>query len=171
MQPLLFTPPLPNWRVKLAGSEFRVMRLNDASEPYEAKLDRPDAVVDYIRPRLVDSVVFRPDVENAVVINLDVRCKPIGFEILSQGTLDTCFVHPRDVFKSAIIANAAAVVLLHNHPSGESNPSDADIKLTRDLIRAAAVMQIGLSDHIILGRHLPSNPRGFHSLRELGYFY
>jgi DNA repair protein RadC len=90
---------------------------------------------------------------------------------ISQGTLDTLLVHPREVFKPAIAANAAAIVLVHNHPSGDPTPSEADIKVTRDLIRAGQLLKIEVLDHIIIGRKTQERPKDYSSLRELGYFY
>jgi DNA repair protein RadC len=75
------------------------------------------------------------------------------------------------VFRSAISAGAAAVILLHNHPSGDPTPSEADIKVTRDLIRAGQLLKIEVLDHIILGRATLERPKDYVSLRELGYFY
>jgi DNA repair protein RadC len=69
------------------------------------------------------------------------------------------------VFRAAVIAGAAAVVLMHNHPSGEAQPSEADIKVTRDLIRAGQLLKIEVLDHVIVG-----NPNNC-SLRQLGFFY
>jgi DNA repair protein RadC len=80
-------------------------------------------------------------------------------------------VHPREVFKRAISASAACVVLAHNHPSGDPTPSEADIKVTRDLIRAGQLLKIEVLDHIILGSATKDRARDFVSLRELGYFY
>ena len=91
-------------------------------------------------------------------------------EKISQGTLDTILVHPREVFKPAIAANASAVVLAHNHPSGDPTPSEADIKVTRDLIRAGQLLKIEVLDHVIIGRATQERPKDFVSLRELGYF-
>jgi DNA repair protein RadC len=87
-----------------------------------------------------------------------------------EGTLDTLLVHPREVFKSAIAANAAAIVLAHNHPSGDPSPSESDIKVTRDLIRAGQLLKIDVLDHIIIGRATSERPKDYTSLRELGYF-
>ena len=95
---------------------------------------------------------------------------PRGAEFRT-GTLDTLLVHPREVFKAAIAANAAAVVLAHNHPSGDPTPSEADIKVTRDLIRAGQLLKIEVLDHVIIGRATPERPKDYASLRELGYFY
>lgn len=78
--------------------------------------------------------------------------------------MDTILVHPREVFRAAIIASASAIVLAHNHPSGEATPSEADIKVTRDLIRAGQLLKIEVLDHVIIGA-------GEHvSLRTLGFF-
>jgi DNA repair protein RadC len=111
------------------------------------------------------------DVERFQVLLLNTRRKLIRVEKLSQGTLDTILVHPRDVFKAAIAVSAAAIVLVHNHPSGDPTPSEADIKVTRDLIRAGQLLKIEVLDHVILGRATQERPKDYVSLRELGYFY
>lgn len=129
-------------------------------------LDTPDRVADLLREQ---NRCY--EVENFQVILLNTRRKLIRVERISQGTLDTILVHPREVFKPAITANAAAVVLAHNHPSGDPMPSEADIKVTRDLIRAGQLLKIEVLDHVIIGRATQERPRDFVSLRELGYFY
>ncbi len=112
-----------------------------------------------------------PDgVERLEVILLNTRRRLIRREKLAHGTQDTLLVNTRDVFRSAILANAAAVVLAHNHPSGDPTPSDADIRVTRDLIRAGALLKIEVLDHIIMGHRTPQRPCDHVSLRELGYF-
>ena len=75
-------------------------------------------------------------------------------------------IHPREVFRPAIRGAASAIVLMHNHPSGESAPSEADVKVTRDLIRAGQLLKIEVLDHVIVGAG-----ETFTSLRTLGYFY
>jgi DNA repair protein RadC len=102
---------------------------------------------------------------------VNTRRRLIRIDEISQGLLDTLLVHPREVFKSAIAANAAAIVLVHNHPSGDPTPSEADIKVTRDLIRAGQLMKIEVLDHIILGRATAERSKDYTSLRELGHFY
>jgi DNA repair protein RadC len=109
-------------------------------------------------------------VEVFQIVLLNTRRRLIDIKQISQGTLDTILVHPREVFKSAISSNAAAVVLAHNHPSGDPTPSEADIKVTRDLIRAGQLLKIEVLDHVIIGRATQERPRDFVSLRELGYF-
>jgi len=80
-------------------------------------------------------------------------------------------VHPREVFKSAIAANAACLVLAHNHPSLDPTPSEADIRVTRDLIRAGQLLKIEVLDHVILGGRTDERPKDYFSLREGGFFY
>jgi len=128
-------------------------------------LDTPQAIVDLLRE---DSRLRA--VETFQVILLNTRRRLIRIETISNGTLDTILVHPREVFRSAISANAAAVLLVHNHPSGDPSPSEADIKVTRDLIRAGQLLKIEVLDHIIFGRATVDRPKEYTSLRELGYF-
>jgi DNA repair protein RadC len=111
------------------------------------------------------------EVEYFQVILLNKRRRLIRVDRISQGTLDTLLVHPREVFRTAIAAGAAAIILVHNHPSGDPTPSEADVRVTRDLIRAGTLLKIEVVDHIILGRRSEQQPRDFVSLRELGYFY
>jgi DNA repair protein RadC len=129
-------------------------------------LDSPDKVADLLR----EENRLHP-VECFQVVLLNTRRRLLRVEAISQGTLDTLLVHPREVFRPAISANAAAIVLVHNHPSGDPAPSEADIKVTRDLIRAGQLLKIEVLDHVILGRRTPERPKDYVSLRELGYFY
>jgi DNA repair protein RadC len=129
-------------------------------------LDTPERVADLLREE-----VRSCEVEHFQVVSVNTRRRLLRVDKVSQGTLDTILVHPREVFKPAIAANAAAVVLVHNHPSGDPTPSEADIKVTRDLIRAGQLLKIDVLDHVILGRITQERPKDFVSLRELGYFY
>ena len=129
-------------------------------------LDNPEAVAGLLREQ--NRV---KNVETFQILLLNTRRRLIRVEQVSQGLLDTILVHPREVFQSAISARAAAVVLVHNHPSGDPTPSEADIKVTRDLIRAGQLLKIEVLDHVILGRATVDRTKDFSSLRELGYFY
>jgi DNA repair protein RadC len=129
-------------------------------------LDNPENVV-----RLVRAKNLLLETEQFQVLLLNTRKRLIRAEKISDGTLDTILVHPREVFKSAIAANAAAIVLVHNHPSGDPTPSEADIKVTRDLIRAGQLLKIDVLDHVIIGRASAGRTKDYASLRELGYFY
>ena len=110
------------------------------------------------------------EVERLQVVSLNTRRRLVRVDHVSQGLLDTVLAHPREVFRFAIQANAAAVVIVHNHPSGDPTPSPNDIKVTRDLIRAGQLLRIEVLDHIILGKKNEERERDYVSLRELGYF-
>jgi DNA repair protein RadC len=128
-------------------------------------LDSPDRIADFLRE---ENRAY--EVEQLQAVLLNTRRKLIRVDIISNGILDSLLVHPREVFKSAIAANASALVLVHNHPSGDPSPSEADIRATRDLIRAGQLLKIEVLDHVILGRRTAENGRDYVSLRELGYF-
>ncbi len=146
---------------------FALARKMAGELQYESPvLDNPEAVV-----RLLREFNLAKKVETLQVLLLNTRRKLIRVEEISDGTLDTILVHPREVFKYAIAANAAAIVLAHNHPSGDPTPSEADVKVTRDLIRAGQLLKIDVIDHIIIGRATTERAKDYSSLRELGYFY
>lgn len=128
-------------------------------------LDSPERVADLLRE---ENRLYT--VENFQVALLNTRRRLLSVHNVSQGTLDTLLVHPREVFFQAIQKRAAAVILVHNHPSGDPTPSDADIRVTRDLIRAGQLLKIEVLDHVILGQRTQERPRDYVSLRELGYW-
>lgn len=128
-------------------------------------LDTPERVAECFREE------FRSyNTERFKVVCLNTRRHIINVHEIAVGTLDTVLVHPREVFRPAITSNAAAILVLHNHPSGDPTPSDADVRVTRDLVRAGQLLKIELLDHVILGLPSDEKPRGYTSLRELGYF-
>jgi DNA repair protein RadC len=91
------------------------------------------------------------DREHFIVLLLDTKNKVTGINTVSIGSLNSSIVHPREVFKPAIIANAAGIILAHNHPSGDPTPSREDIEVTRQLIEAGKLLQIPVLDHVVLG--------------------
>lgn len=101
--------------------------------------------------------------EHFITFYLNARHQIIARETVSIGSLNASIVHPREVYEPAVRASAAAVILVHNHPSGETDPSDDDIALTRRLVQVGDLLGIGVLDHIIVGRH------GFTSLKQAGY--
>ena len=88
--------------------------------------------------------------EEFLVVVLDTKNRLIKHEFISKGTLNASIVHPRDVFRIAIIHSAAAVILLHNHPSGDPTPSSEDLDITRRLVEAGILLGINVLDHIII---------------------
>src|SRR5690606_34740273 len=103
------------------------------------------------------------DREHFVVLLLDTQNQIIGIHTVTVGTLDASLIHPREVFKSAILANAASIILAHNHPSGDPAPSAEDRSVTRLLTEAGVTIGIEVLDHVIVGDGLR-----YHSFREAG---
>lgn len=141
-------------------------RLSREAYPESAVMDNPESIAGLLREQNRAYTV-----ENFQVLFLNTRRRMIGMQMISQGTLDTILVHPREVFAAAIVKHASAIILVHNHPSGDPTPSEADIKATRDLIRAGQLLKIDVLDHIIIGRATPERAKDYSSLRELGFFY
>jgi len=147
--------------------EFKVVSLRECPTPESLLIcETPEQVAEYWRLNIATNPYYNPECECLAVLLLNTRRRVKGHQLLTLGTMDTLLVHPREVFRAAVIAAAAAIVLAHSHPSGDPTPSEADIKVTRDLIRAGQLLKIEVLDHVIMGaagRHA--------SLRSLGYFY
>lgn len=105
--------------------------------------------------------------EHFVLMVLDSRRRVIGINEVSVGTLSASLVHPREVFRAAILLNGAAAIVCHNHPSGDYLPSPEDREVTRRLQRAGELLGIPLADHIVLGEPT-GNAQDFFSFRERG---
>lgn len=101
-------------------------------------------------------------VEKFGFFSLNSKNAIIGLHIIGVGMLNATLVHPREIFKAAMLNNAASIILFHNHPSGNPNPSPEDLLLTSNLVAAGNLLQIPVLDHIIIGEY------EFLSLREKG---
>ncbi len=99
---------------------------------------------------LVKSHITDPYKEHYVLVSLDVRSHLLGIDVVSVGILDAALVHPRETFAAAIRRHAAKVILSHNHPSGEVNPSDDDLVITKRLATAGKILGITVVDHVIV---------------------
>jgi len=117
----------------------------------------PESVIKAIRTSIKDKAK-----EHFKLILLNTRNKIIGISTISIGTLNTSLVHPREVFKEAIIHNAMSVVLAHNHPSGDPEPSEDDLTITRRLVEAGKILGVEVIDHIIISKN------GFFSFKDKG---
>jgi DNA repair protein RadC len=126
------------------------------------KINSPELVCD-----LVAAEMRTLHKESLRVILLDTRYHLLRIEEVSLGSINESIAHPRDVFRPAIIFSAYAVIVVHNHPSGDPSPSQADHSLTRRLSEAAELLQIKLLDHIIIGAPEQGRPPYF-SFKEAG---
>lgn len=100
---------------------------------------------------LLSKLLEDTDREMVFVINLDNKNKPINYNLMSIGSVNYCMVEPREVFKSSILSNATSILLLHNHPSNDLTPSNADLEITERIEKAGDILGIPLLDHVIVG--------------------
>jgi DNA repair protein RadC len=128
-------------------------RSNDT--PPKIKVEHPSQAYHYIREKLECK-----EQEHFAAIFLDARGNVITDEIISVGTVSEVLVHPREVFHPAIRHRASGMIVVHNHPSGELAPSNADIELTRDLIKTGELIGIPVQDHLIV------TAQGYYSFRQ-----
>lgn len=140
-----------------AAIEFgrRVARMSREARPL---LTTPQEVADYMMDRLRFQLK-----EHFVTLHLDTKGRLIGEEIVSIGSLNAAIAHPREIFKTAIKKSAAAIICLHNHPSGDPTPSYEDIELTRRLVEAGQILGVEVIDHIVIGENC------YLSLKEKGW--
>lgn len=124
-----------------AATSFVVVDIDERPE-----ITSPDAAAGVLEPLLRGS-----DRERCVAALLDTKHRLLRTVTVSVGSLDHTFMSPREVLRDALLANAAAVVLAHNHPSGDPEPSRDDELITRRLVRAAEVVGIDLLDHLVVG--------------------
>jgi DNA repair protein RadC len=141
--------------VILAAVEFG-KRLGRVRNPGRPVISSPADVDGLLRGRIANR-----DRENFVVLLLNTKNEVIEMPTISVGTLSASLVHPREVFKPAIKASAASVILAHNHPSGKDEPSREDREVTRRMSDAAQIVGIEVLDHVILGD-------GYFSMKEHG---
>ena len=102
---------------------------------------------------IVDKELRNSDREKFICIHFNIKNQIISYEVVSMGSLTCSIVHPREVFKAAILANAASVAFLHNHPSGSTEPSIDDIEITKRLCKAGSILGINVLDHLIIARN------------------
>lgn len=138
---------------------YKVMLVKDSNHSSDTKQVKQPADA----YEILSSYLAGQDRENFVILMLDTKHKVIGINTVSVGNLNSSLVHPREVFKPAILSNAAAIVLGHNHPSGDTTPSSEDVDVTKRLSEAGKLLGIEILDHVIVG------DGNFASMKERGY--
>jgi DNA repair protein RadC len=111
----------------------------------DKKISSPGEIADIFIPILMDELK-----ERFIVVCLNSANKIIKYEVISVGNLNSSIVHPREVFKVAIENNSASIILIHNHPSGNPDPSNEDISITKKIVETGTIMSIPVFDHIII---------------------
>ena len=146
----------PNFNSNYKGIKCRVCLIREGSSDEVIKISKPDDVYELVKDELINS-----DREMLLSVMLTIKNDLIGVETVSIGSISSSSVIPRDVFKSAILANAVAIILCHNHPSGDLVPSNADLQATRQMIAAGDLLGIKVLDHLIISNN------GYKSLTEI----
>lgn len=128
----------------------------------DASMDSPEAIVALMGPEMRGYPR-----EVLKVLSLNVRCRVISVDEITRGTVSETIAHPREILRPAVLHSATGIIIVHNHPSGDASPSQADIQFTRRAAGAADIFQIRLHDHVIIGQ--PGAGReGFFSFRQAG---
>jgi len=146
----------------------KYQKMMEEAAKYVAKanpiLVNPWDVADFMRP-----IVQGEMQETLYAIYVTCRGEVIEFRAITKGLVTKTAVHSREVFRDAITLNAVALIMVHNHPSGDPNPSPADISCTRELWEAGKILGIALQDHIIIGHKTDKRPIDYISMKEMGY--
>ncbi len=134
-----------------------------------AELNSAEKVAAFWRSTIESSQWFDEDKECLIVFILNRKNRLIAYNLVSLGTATSSLAHPREIFRAACVAAGCAIILAHNHPSGDPAPSAADVQLTRKVWEAGEVMDIQLLDHVVVGRGA-ADPmgKGYYSFREAG---
>ena len=129
--------------------KYKIQLIKEKSIKYEIVdkyVNTPDAANNIVRPILESE----PE-EVCILLTLNTKGKVTGVSEISRGSINASIVHPREVFKRALLMNAASIIVAHNHPSGDPTPSQEDISLTKRLSEAGHILGIEVNDHIVIG--------------------
>lgn len=125
----------------------RVLLFKDSKSPYRRQaMNSPEEAASVAKKFLAGE-----DREVFIAMNLDMRHKVNSIHVVAIGTVEAALVEPREIFKTAILSNASRIIVAHNHPSGDSNPSDDDERMTCRLLKCGDLLGIRVEDHIIVG--------------------
>jgi len=152
-------------RYKFSTYEIRIQRINEC--PGSLRVDAPAEALAYWREKITVAPWHDPEKEMLVTLMLNTRCAAVGHAMVSIGSMNESVAHPREIYRPAVATGAYGIILMHNHPSGDPSPSEADTRLTRRLAEAASILQVGLLDHVIVGTPAESRP-GYFSFKEAG---
>lgn len=143
--------------------EYKIVALRDCPLPRSMQLCDTPGIADYYWKRHIATLgAFTPDVEWLAILILNTRLRIKGHAVVAMGGFNSLIVTPCEVFRPAVIAAASGILIMHNHPSGESQPSEADIAFTKRLVQIGDLLQIPVIDHVVIGNG------EFTSLRETG---
>lgn len=162
-QPELFKVKTPRRKRHNVLHEWKVVSVRECQAPeYMQRIGNPADAANYWRQHIATATQFNPDVECLAVLLLNTKLRVKGHHIAGVGILNEAMSAPREIFRVAVASASHAIVVMHNHPSGEPEPSEADRRFTRQLREAGTVLRIEVNDHVIIGHN-----RHF-SFREAG---
>ncbi len=155
---------VPWKRACALAAAFEIGRRIEERTEFSAPLSRSEDIFEFFERKALPL-----DREKCWVLCTDAKNRVVRFEEITAGTATASMFHPRDFLRPAIRANATALVLVHNHPSGDSAPSAGDVKITKSLAEACKIFEIRLLDHVIVGRrNIPPHTRGYFSFADAG---
>lgn len=140
--------------------EFKVTKIRETA-PEIAQCDSPERALEYWQQNIATNPAFDEEKEMLVVVVVNTKLYAKGHNIVSIGSINESIAHPREIFKPVIVSSGYGFVLMHNHPSQNTNPSEADLRLTRRIREGAELLQIRFMDHVIVGN-------GYYSFKEAG---
>ena len=144
-------------RFKVIRAVYEKMTIKEGTEEYVTKTISNTQTV-----YALFSFLQKETKEHFIALHLDTKNRILCIDRVSAGTMTSSLIHPREVFKTALLSSAASLLLIHNHPSGDPTPSREDIAITEKLKEAGEIMGIAVLDHVIIGD-------GYVSLKEKGY--
>jgi DNA repair protein RadC len=146
---------------------FRFLFHEDTTVPYAQRpqIIGPDTIHTYWHHHVRADPAFDPTKENVVVVCLDTRNRVRGHNVVSTGTENEAIAKPADIFRAVIASGGSRFVIVHNHPSGNSAPSEADRRLTQRIQEGANILMLTMLDHVVVG-NLPSE--AYFSFKESG---
>jgi DNA repair protein RadC len=152
---------LPRRKAEAVVAALSMSAIAETEHARSEQLDNPESIY----RACADMKLFNQEVLR--VILLDTRYRHISTVEITKGSINESLAHPRDIFRPVIGQSAYAFVLVHNHPSGDPSPSEADLRLTRRLGEGARILQINMLDHVIVGQPFEGRP-GYFSFKEAG---
>ena len=158
-------PSIPRKKPTLPPShEWKIVSIRETARAESAVCVNPNDALRYWKKHIATAPHFTPENECCAVLILNVKSRIRGHQLVSIGSACETMAQPREVFRAAVIAGGYAIVLMHNHPSGDPAPSEADRSMTKRFMESSRILCVHLNDHVIVGR------RKYFSFREAGLF-
>jgi DNA repair protein RadC len=147
--------------------EYKAVALRECPTPIDQQVcEEPGIAAAYWHRHIATQSQFNPEVEFLFALLLNTRRRIKGHSLIASGTLDTTIFSPRELFRVAVIGCASAIIMMHNHPSGDPEPSPADIEHTGRMIQAGEILGIEVLDHVVIGSGRYCSLR---TVRECGF--